>query len=367
MSATTMTETSLAAATPPRSFTGPMSALDARFAAQKLAFGPVVFQCVRIARKWGVLAAIDGSADGCTTATLAQALGRSEYALSVLLETCLSAGVVALDGDRWRLEKTGQVVLHDEMTRVNFEFVQEICYAGLMDLEAALAEARPAGLKALGPWETIYRGLRDLPDVAKRAWFEFDHHYSDTAFAMALPIVFERRPATLMDIGANTGKWARRCLEHDTSVRMTLVDLPEQLGVARVNLQDHADRITCAEVDMLDESAPFPGGQDAIWMSQFLSCFGAGSIASILGRVATSLAPGGRVHILDTFWDRQRFDVAAYCIINTSPYFTAMANGVSKMYRASEYIEFANAAGLRLVDVRDGIGLSHSLLTFARD
>ena len=44
-----------------------------------------------------------------------------------------------------------------------------------------------------------------------------------------------------------------------------------------------------------------------------------------------------------------------------------MANGVSKMYRASEYIEFATAAGLRLVDIRDGIGLSHSLLTFAKD
>ena len=367
MNPQTMSEIPLSTATPPRSFAGPMTALEARFAAQKLAFGPVVFQCVRIARKWGVLAAIDGSADGCTTAKLAQALGRSEYALSVLLETCLSAGVVSLDGERWRLEKTGQMALHDEMTRVNFDFVQEICYAGLMDLEAALAEARPAGLKALGPWETIYRGLRDLPDDAKKAWFEFDHHYSDSAFAMALPIVFGHRPRTLMDIGANTGKWARRCLQFDEAVHLTLVDLPEQLGVARANLHDHADRITCAEVDMLDESAAFPAGHDAIWMSQFLSCFSAASIASILRRAAASLAPGGRVHLLDTFWDRQRFDVAAYCIINTSPYFTAMANGVSKMYRSSEYIDAAAAVGLRLVDVRDGLGLSHSLLTFARD
>ena len=33
-----------------KTFARPMSALDARFEAQKLAFGPVVFQCVRIAR-----------------------------------------------------------------------------------------------------------------------------------------------------------------------------------------------------------------------------------------------------------------------------------------------------------------------------
>ena len=92
-----MSEISVPPATPPRTFAGPMSALDARFAAQKLAFGPVVFQCVRIARKWGVLAQIDGRDDGCTLAELAAASGRSEYALSVLLETCLSAGVADSD------------------------------------------------------------------------------------------------------------------------------------------------------------------------------------------------------------------------------------------------------------------------------
>lgn len=348
-----------------KTFAEPMNALEARFEAQKLAFGPVVFQCVRIARKWGLLARLDRAAGGCTLRELAGETGYNEYMLSVVLESCLSAGVVSVAEDRYRLEKIGQIVLHDEMTRINIDFVQEICYAGLMDLETALVEARPAGLKALGEWETIYRGLRDLPADAKKAWFEFDHHYSDSAFAMALPIVFANKPRTLMDIGANTGKWARRCLDFDADVRMNLVDLPEQLGVASANLRDYGDRVACHEVDMLTP-APFPAGQDAVWMSQFLSCFSAETIGSILARVAAAVNDDGRVYILDTFWDRQRFDVAAYCIINTSPYFTAMANGVSKMYRATEYIELAAAAGLRLVDIRDGIGLSHSLLTFVK-
>lgn len=346
-------------------FVGELSAIDARFEAQKLAFGPVVFQCVRIACKWGVLACLDQAESGCTTAELAQQLGRSEYALSVLLESCLSAGVVRVEGDRFHIEKIGQFVLHDELTRVNFEFVQEICYSGMMALESALADGRPAGLKELGPWETIYRGLRDLPEASKRAWFDFDHHYSDSAFAAALPLVFEHRPARLMDIGANTGKWARQCLEYDDAVQMTLVDLPEQIGVARSNLRDHQERVAFCEVDVLDASVPFPAAQDAIWMSQFLSCFSAETMLGILRRAATSLSPGGRVFVLDTFWDRQRFDIAAYCIINTSPYFTAIANGVSKMYRSQEYIDLAARAGLRLVDLRDDIGLSHSLLVFA--
>jgi len=354
-------------ATTSKTFAKPMSALDARFEAQKLAFAPVVFQCVRIARKWGLLERIDASADGLSIADLARDTGRSDYTLSVVLESCLSAGVVSMHEDRYRIEKTGQVLLHDELTQINFDFVQEVCYSGLMELETALVEARPAGLKALGPWQTIYRGLRDLPGDAKRAWFDFDHHYSDSAFAMALPLVFAHQPRKLMDIGANTGKWAKRCLEFDADVHMNLVDLPEQIGVARANLRDYAGRVDYFEVDMLDASATFPAGQDAIWMSQFLSCFSAETMASILRRVAASLNDDGRVFILDTFWDRQRFDVAAYCIINTSPYFTAMANGVSKMYRSQEYIALAAAAGLRLVDIRDGVGLSHSLLTFAKD
>jgi hypothetical protein len=352
--------------TTPRSFVRPLSALDARFEAQKIAFGPVVFQCVRIARKWGVLECLDRAESGCTLPELAKRLGRSEYALCVLLESCLSAGVVSLDAERFRIEKIGRFVLHDELTRVNFEFVHEICYSGMMALESALAEGRPAGLSTLGPWETIYRGLRDLPEDGKRAWFEFDHHYSDSAFTTALPIVFEQRPARLMDVGANTGKWSRQCLEYDDTVHMTLVDLPEQIEVARANLRDHSMRVRYCEVDVLDPSVPFPDNQDAIWMSQFLSCFSAESILTILRRAGASLNADGRLFVLDTFWDRQRFDIAAYCIINTSPYFTAIANGVSKMYRSQEYIELAARAGLRLVDVRDDIGLSHSLLVFVR-
>lgn len=349
-----------------KTFAKPISALDARFEAQKLAFGPVVFQCVRIALKWGVLDRLERSESGCTIADLSRHLGRSEYSLSVLLESCLSAGVVSVASGCFRLEKIGQFVLHDQLTRVNFEFVHEICYRGMIELEVALAERRPAGLKGLGSWETIYRGLRDLPEPARRAWFDFDHHYSDSAFAMALEEVFAHRPLRLMDVGANTGKWSRACLEFDPQVRMTVVDLPEQIGLARINLASHAERISFHELDVLDSSASFPREHDAVWMSQFLSCFDSDSIVSIFRRAAASLSCGGHVFVLDTFWDRQRHDIAAYCIINTSPYFTAIANGVSKMYRAQEYIELARAAGLRLSDIRDEIGLSHSLLTFVR-
>ena len=90
------------------------------------------------------------------------------------------------------------------------------------------------------------------------------------------------------------------------------------------------------------------------------------SAIDVQSALSSYLPAQGQVLVMDTFWDRQRYDIAAYCLINTSPYFTAMASGNSKVYESGDYIRLAEAAGLRLLTVRDGIGYCHSLLRFAR-
>lgn len=346
-----------------------LSALDAQYDAQRIAFAPVVFQCVRVAWKRGMLDALAGAAKaGLTTEDLVPIGRLSRYAVGVLMETALSAGVVSRDEDRWYLTKTGHFVVSDPLFRVNADFVHDVCYIGLADLEACLEQERPIGLRALGDWPTIYEGLSILPEPARKSWFDFDHYYSDSAFPDVLPHVLAHQPARLMDIGANTGKFSRMCLQQDPALHVTMLDLPVQLNVARQTLADAGvlDRATPYEIDLLDETAAFPGGQDVVWMSQFLCCFSEEKISSILARAAAALADGGRVLVLDTFWDRQQHEVAAYCLINTSPYFTALASGNSKMYESRAFIDCARRAGLQLADVRDGLGICHSLLSFAR-
>jgi hypothetical protein len=127
------------------------------------------------------------------------------------------------------------------------------------------------------------------------------------------------------------------------------------------------ERAQLHALDLLDAESPLPGGMDLVWMSQFLSCFSEPAIATILRRVVQALAPQGQLLILDTFWDRQRYDIAAYCLINTSPYFTAIASGNSKVYESGDYIRLCAEAGLKLVSVRDDVGYCHSLLRFALD
>jgi hypothetical protein len=343
------------------------SAFAARYEAQKIAFGPVVFQCARYAWKRGMLQALSDAGDeGLTIAEMAATKAWSEYALKVVLESCLSAGVVSLCKGRYVLDKTGYCILTDRITQVNIDFNHDVCYEGMFRLEESLDRQQPAGLKALGNWPTLYEGMAELPEPAKSSWFAFDHYYSDTSFPVILADVFATAPRHLMDVGANSGKFACAALDCDPSVQLHLVDLPQQLAGAEQTLLEAGVRARAQlhPINLLDAGQALPGGMDVIWMSQFLSCFSEAAIAGILRRAAAALAPRGQLLILDTLWDRQRYDIASYCLINTSPYFTAMASGNSKMYESGVYIRLAEAAGLRLLTMRDGIGYCHSLLRF---
>jgi len=344
------------------------SAFAARFDAQKIAYGPVVFQCVRYAWKRGMLQTIADAGDtGLSIEMLAQDGRWSAYALKVVLETCLSAGVVLIEDGRYVLDKAGFVVLTDPITQVNIDFNHDVCYQAMFDLEHALDAERPLGLKVFGDWPTLYQGLSQLPEPARTSWLAFDHYYSDTSFPDIMPDVFATAPRRLMDIGANTGKFTLAALAYDASVELHLVDLPGQLAVADTVLTNAGLRARAClhPTDLLGEAA-LPGDMNLIWMSQFLSCFSEDAIASIFRRVAAALAPHGQVLVLDTFWDRQRYEIASYCLINTSPYFTVLASGNSKVYQSDDYVRLARDAGLTLLTARDGIGYCHSLLRFAR-
>jgi hypothetical protein len=341
------------------------TAYEARCEAQRLAFAPVAFQCVLLARRRGLLEALEGH-PGCTAAEAAAHCGLPEAGARLLLENCLPVGVVQQEGGGWRLGTVGHYVLHDRMTRVNFDFIQDVCWEGLKDLETSLDEGRPAGLRHLGPWESIYPALPELPEPARTSWFAFDHHYSDGVFQRVLPQILGHGPRRILELGANTGKGALRCLELDPSVQLTLVDLPAQVATLEQVLAGPIaeGRVRCLALDLRDPAVTLPPGQDAIWMSQFLCCFSQEEVRRILVRAREALAPGGRVHVVDTFWDRQRYDVAAASLIHTSPYFTCMANGVGRMLAGADLLQWATEAGLVLESAVDGLGQAHSLVTW---
>lgn len=334
-------------------------------AAQRIAFAPMVFQASRVLRTSGILERIRrAGATGVTLSELAAEVPMPRYGIKVLVEAGLGIGLLALRDGRFTITPVGVVILRDPMTRVNMDFVHDVCYRGLFDLDRAVQEGRPAGLESLGPWPTIYEGLSSLPPKVQQSWFAFDHYYSDRAFPAALPLVFARHPARLLDVGGNTGRWALHCAAHDPAVRITIADLPQQLEFARRTAQERGleSRIGFHAVDLLDPDQPLPGGHDAIWMSQFLDCFGPGEIVSILERVAAAMGAESRLFILDLFWDRQPNEAAAFSLQQTSLYFTCLANGTSQMYHSEDLLGCVARSGLEVVAQHDRVGLYHTLL-----
>ena len=342
-----------------------LSAIEAQRQAEYIAWAPVVFQVSRLMIKFGILDLLRDN--DMTIEELQDKTRLSRYALKILLEASLSAGTVLIDtdSDKYSISKTGYFLLTDEATRANMDFNHDVNYRGLFHLEEALTEGRPAGLKTLGDWTTIYEGLSQLDPQVQKSWFGFDHFYSDHSFDEALQIVFGKHPRQLMDVGGNTGRFALRCVGYDQDVNVTIVDLPGQIGMMKRNIEGKpgAERINAYPTNILDEKNELPTGSwDAIWMSQFLDCFSEDEIYSILSRAAKVMTVDTTLYIMETFWNRQRFETASLCLTMTSVYFTAMANGNSKMYHSDDMVRQIERAGLEVKAIHDEIGQGHTIL-----
>lgn len=343
----------------------PKTAYEAKSEAQRIAFAPMVFQACRVLRDAGILELVQQSGGiGMALPEVTAKIRLPRYGIKVLMESGLGIGLFCLNDDRYTLTKLGYFILRDTMTRVNMDVVHEVCYRGLFDLDKAIAEGRPVGLRTLGDWKTFYEGLSSLPPQARESWLAFDHYYSDMAFPAALPLVFADHPKRLLDVGGNTGKWAVQCAKFDPDVRITIADLPQQLELARETIQKNnlESRVDFFATDLLNQAEPFPEGYDALWMSQFLDCFAEKEIVSILQRAARAMGAGGTLYILELFWDRQPNETAAFCLQQTSLYFTCIANGNSQMYHSADLLRCLRESGLQVTEDRDQVGLYHTLL-----
>jgi ubiquinone/menaquinone biosynthesis C-methylase UbiE len=345
--------------------TDKLSAVNAKFEAQKIAFGPIMFQAARLLRELGILNELkEAKGGGLKAEIMADRLSLNPYAVRVLLDAGLSMGLVRMINEQYHLTKTGFFVLSDELTQVNFDFVHDVCYKGFFHLEESIRTGKPAGLKEFGNWNTIYPYLMQLPGNAKKSWFNFDHYYSDVMFPDVLPVIFREKVRTLLDIGGNTGKFAFQCVRYSPDVAVTIMDLPGQLekAVENIRVNNLEERIQTFSLNLLDDTLSFPSGFDAIWMSQLLDCFSEEQILGILRKAHRSMDRNAHLYIIELFWDRQQYEASSYCLNATSLYFTCMANGNSRMYHSEDLLNLIVQAGFTVVEEFNNMGISHTMV-----
>jgi hypothetical protein len=281
-----------------------------------------------------------------------------------LLEIAESSDIVSKNEDnKYELTKIGYFLNFNKTADVNINFTNEVCYKGLFHLDESIKNGKPEGLKELGNWDTIYVGLSQLTPEAQKSWFDFDHHYSDDIFSEALKIVFINNPKTIFDIGGNTGKFAITACNYNKDVSIKIIDLPGQLNKALANAKKNGleNRISGYEIDWLSENPKIPTGADTIWLCQFLDCFSEDQIVKVLSTCVKSMNDETELIITETYTDRQKFDNAKFILEATSLYFTALANGNSKMYPAEVMIRLVKEAGL-VIKEDISIGEYHTML-----
>ena len=347
----------------------PYNAQQAQEMAHLYSWGAVIFQVCRLLIKYGILDLLNDHREGLTQNEIARAAGLSDYAAKCLLESALTTHIVLIDTetDKYYLAKTGWFLLRDAMIRADIDFNHDVNYEGWFVLDKALEQGQPAGLKHFGDWPTIYEGLSSLPEQVQKSWFGFDHYYSDHSFDEALDIIHANNTRHLLDVGGNTGRFAMRCVASNPTIEVTICDLPQQIKMMKqvTDGQPGSERIHGVGMNILDESVAFPTDTryDVIWMSQFLDCFSEQQIVSILRRAAAVLDSNNRIYIMETLWDRQDYVPAAMSLTMTSLYFTALANGNSKMYNTDDLTRLIQQAGLEIEQIYDRIGNGgHSIL-----
>jgi ubiquinone/menaquinone biosynthesis C-methylase UbiE len=341
-------------------------AIEAITEAQKIAWAPMVFQSAKALRDLKILTLVEENGDnGISLEDISEQLSIPLYGARVLLEAGLGIGLVYQnEQDKYILTKTAHFLLHDEMTKVNMDFVHDVCYLGMYNLKESILNGKPEGLKVFGEWDTVYEGLSQLPKDIQKSWFGFDHFYSDICFPLLMPHIFKRNPKMIFDVGGNTGKFSMQCARYNPDIKITIVDLPGQIAMANKNIIENnfEDRVFFHPLNLLDSKSPFPkNAADIVWMSQFLDCFSEEEIISILSRAKEALTEDGALYILEAYWDRQKFESAAFSLQQTSLYFTAIANGNSQMYHSKNMIQCVHAAGLYVEEDIDNIGISHTL------
>ena len=319
--------------------------------AQKIAFAPLTFQAVNALLELGILKEIDR--EPASAENIREKLELSEYTVKTLLEVGEAAGIFRKVENKFSITRLGEAFLYDEMTRVNFNFVKDVCYLGADRLTQSFRNQKPEGLKEIYPdAETIYTHISRLPERMKKSWYEFDHYYSDNSFDLVYEIL--KPCGKIFDIGANTGKFERVCLKNNPNQDITMIDLKENIDYIKDNPELRGCKFYAANILNSDETLPQMSG--AVLMSQFLDCFSKEQIIFILKKIAKSSDDNIKIFILEPFIDMQKFEGAKYSLIHTSLYFTCMANGCSKMYSKKDMEKMIECAGWKVNAVYDKLG-----------
>lgn len=273
---------------------------------------------------------------------LARRAGLQEDRMAILLQAGAALGLLRRRRDgRFALARKGAAILGvpglEAMIRHHRAF-----YADMADPVALLRGRGETELARF--WPYVFGAAAELePEVARR--------YSDLmaqSQALVAQDVLRMLPLGgvrhLLDIGGGSGAFVQAVAARYPDLRLTLMDLPEVLPLARARLAAAgiADRIALCPRSF--RSDDLPEGCDAIALIRVLYDHDDATVAALLAKVHAALAPGGRLIVAEPMAGGARPERAGDVYFA----FYTMAMGTGRARSAERIADLCGAAGLRL-------------------
>jgi ubiquinone/menaquinone biosynthesis C-methylase UbiE len=155
-------------------------------------------------------------------------------------------------------------------------------------------------------------------------------------------------PARVLDVGCGSGVWSLAIAERFPSVHVTGQDLPAVLEsfTARAQSMGLGDRAATIPGDM--HAAPLPqGGFDLVVIANVLRLETPDRAAALLARLATAVAPGGALLVVDALASGtpERERARALYALNL-----ALRTQGGRVHSPAEITSWLEAAGLRAME-----------------
>jgi ubiquinone/menaquinone biosynthesis C-methylase UbiE len=279
-----------------------------------------------------------------TAQQVAAKAGAKPEPMRLLLESCVDAGLLHRDGERFVNTPTADTFL----VRGRPAFLGgALTYArDLYPAWGGLADLVKTGRPTMPP-NTI---LGD--DKAKTRAFVMAMHERALGIGSVLPQIVDLSGRTrLLDIGGGPGTYSVALCRKTPGLNATVLDRPGVLEVSRelIEAAGFAERVSLMPGNYLE--TPFGSGFDVALLSGMMHRETADGVLLLLKKAFTALDAGGQVIVSDVFFDDDRK--------NTPPFTTSFALNMmltsehGSAHAKTEMVRWMGEAGFGAIEVRD--------------
>jgi 3-hydroxy-5-methyl-1-naphthoate 3-O-methyltransferase len=229
--------------------------------------------------------------DGLTLDDVRAHLALADRPARGLLDTCVAAGLVERDGERYRSSPDAMLYLSrdSEYSVRNYILDERWCWSGWGDLVGAMRANAPT----LTQDDTGYR-------VASEDFLlDFLHGHTLVMAERLAEVVDFSTMSNIMDVGGGSGAASISLARAYPKLHTAVVDLPEVCArtdqhIANAGL---SDRIRTHPANVFTDA--LPGGCDGAIICNLLHDFSVEKARAILGRVAEALPSGAKLVLME--------------------------------------------------------------------